>query len=75
MKLITDSLEYEFEIERENEDENNIIFKISHNKKMTFLERLVFSVKYLFGYKCLYGSFDCHSATKENLKKIISRLN
>jgi hypothetical protein len=73
MKFITDSEEYEFSISR-TEVDDDLLFSLEMNKNRTFFERLKFYMKYLFGYRCRYGDFDCLSLSKEDAERIMLRL-
>jgi hypothetical protein len=73
MKFITDSEEYEFSISRTVVDDD-LLFSLEMNKNRTFFERLKFYLKYLFGYRCRYGDFDCLSLSKKDAERIMLRL-
>lgn len=37
-----------------------------HLAKKSFLDRLIYGIKYIFGYQCMYGAFDEFIVTKNN---------
>lgn len=43
-----------------------------HLHSYNFLRRLWNGIKYIFGYKCLYGDFDEFIFKKEDIEKIIA---
>lgn len=66
-----DSKEYKLEINRDIENDNELLMTISLNENINFFERLKLSFKLFFGYRCKYGDFDCLSLTEKDLMKII----
>ena len=40
-----------------------------HLAKRSFLERLIYGIKYIFGYQCKYGAFDEFVFTKRLKRK------
>lgn len=73
MKFITDSKEYQLIINN-NEETDELLFTLVMNQERSFWQRLRFYVKYLFGYRCLYGDFDCLSISKKDAARIMLRL-
>lgn len=39
------------------EDEKDVYLSV-HLKRLPLLKRIVYAVKYIFGYQCKYGAFD-----------------
>lgn len=74
MRFTTDSNEYELLISKDKESDNELLFTLIMNQNVSFWQRLRFYVKYLFGYKCRYGHFDCLTISKKDVKRIIMRL-
>ena len=46
-----------------------------HLAKRSFLERLIYGIKYIFGYQCKYGAFDEFIFKKEHSKQLIDVAN
>jgi hypothetical protein len=46
------------------------VFMHVHLAKHTFWERLVYGIKYIFGYQCKYGAFDEMILRKEDAEKL-----
>ena len=46
-----------------------------HLAKRSFLERLIYGIKYIFGYQCKYGAFDEFIFKKEHSKQLIDVVN
>lgn len=73
MKFTTDSQECELNVTRDVED-GQLLFILSMNQNRTFIKRLIFYIKYLFGYRCLYGDFDCLTISKKDAKRLMIRI-
>lgn len=73
MIFTMDSEEYKLQIEKDKENENELLMTISLNENLDFFGRLKLGFKRLFGYRCRYGDFDCLSLTEKDLIKIIYR--
>ena len=74
MKFTTDSEEYILSISKDKENDNELLFTLSMKQNMSFWQRLRFYIKYLFGYRCRYGDFDCLTVSKKNIEIIMLRV-
>ena len=52
-------------------DDDNIplVYVHTHLNKKPFWERLKYGIKYIFGYKCRYGCFDCYILRPEDTNR------
>ena len=58
--------------------EDNLVYADIHLKKVSFVRRIIYALKYIFGYQSKYGAFDEFIFSKEHtqaLKKTIDTLN
>ena len=53
----------------DDEDIQEVYMRV-HLAKHTFWERLVYGIKYIFGYQCKYGAFDEMILRKEDAEKL-----
>lgn len=51
---------------RFNHDEKEIYTEVMLRQYRGFFKRLWVAIKYLFGYKCRYGHFDCFSMSRQS---------
>lgn len=56
-------------------DNDNEIYVSVFLKEFSFFNRLVEGIKYIFGYKCVYGHFEETLITKNNVDKLKSIIN
>jgi hypothetical protein len=49
---------------------NNMVYIHTHLNKNTFWKRLIYGIKYIFGYKCRYGAFDEFIVNPKDADKI-----
>lgn len=59
-------------------DKVHDVFATVHLRKKPFLKRLIYGLKYIFGYQCKYGAFDEFVFSPDDadkLKKIYLFLN
>lgn len=52
------------------DDDSEIYSKVFLNDYRSFWQRLVVSIKYLFGYKCKYGHWDCFIMKAEDAQRL-----
>lgn len=71
MRYVMDSEEYVLHISRSEEIEEDLLFSLTLNQNLSFFKRLSFYLKYLFGYRCRYGDFDCLTLSKKDAEKIM----
>ena len=60
------------------DDKVDGVFATVHLRKKSFLKRLIYGLKYIFGYQCKYGAFDefiLNPADASKLEKIYLFLN
>jgi hypothetical protein len=55
-------------------DEDNIYLTPHLSTYLNFFQRCVLAVKYIFGHKSRYGSFDSVVLSKQDVKKLILSL-
>jgi hypothetical protein len=41
-----------------------------HLSKLSFFKRLIYAIKYIFGYKCRYGCFEEFIISRDNVDKL-----
>lgn len=51
-------------------DENELYLSVFLNQYRSFLGRLIVAVKYLFGYKCTYGHWDCWVMRRNDAQRL-----
>jgi hypothetical protein len=49
---------------------NNMVYIHTHLNKKPFWKRLMYGIKYIFGYKCRYGAFDEFIVNPKDADKI-----
>lgn len=69
--LICDCNSCEHQIVIRHDKEDNLIYCDVHLVKYGFFRRLIFGIKYIFGYKSRYGSWDEFVFKPEHADKII----
>lgn len=52
------SVEHQIVFSRFSDVDEKEVFASIHLIKLNFWKRLVYAIKYLFGYKCKYGAFE-----------------
>lgn len=60
--------------ETENKEIPVVYAHVNLNKK-PFLQRLVYGIKYIFGYQCRYGAFDEFIFNTEDAERLQSVVN
>lgn len=53
-----------------SEEDNEIYTNVFLNQYRSFFKRIWIAIKYIFGYKCKYGHWDCFMMRNEDLSKI-----
>lgn len=56
-------------------EENELYTEIHLTQYRNMLKRIFMAIKYIFGYKCRYGCFDCWMLKNEDCKGIKNLLN
>jgi hypothetical protein len=73
------SAEHQIMINVDNDDPKDpIVYCTIHLAKLSFFERLVHGIKYIFGYRCKYGDFEefiFKPEHKDKVKEIYDCLN
>ena len=59
---------------KDEEDDNRIYLEVQLNNQ-PFFTRFIKAVKYIFGYKCSYGHWDCFLFNDETKKELINFLS
>lgn len=54
----------------DNEDNHPVCYTHVHLSKLPFWERLMYGIKYIFGYQCRYGAFDEFIFNPEDADKL-----
>lgn len=57
--------------------EDNELYMSVHLCKCPWWQRLIYGIRYIFGYKCMYGAFDefiFNPDDTEKLERIVERL-
>ena len=57
------------------DEEDNHLYTSVFLSERTFLKRVWFAVKYIFGYKCKYGHWDCFLLKEEDKERLINVVN
>jgi hypothetical protein len=57
-----------------DEEDGDLYTSIFLNQYMGFFKRVWIAIKYVFGYKCVYGHFDCFSMRSEDVDRFIDLL-
>ena len=57
------------------EDPVEIYLEVHLSNYRSVIKKLWVAIKYVFGYKCAYGSFDCVVLNKEKIEKMRDELN
>ena len=60
-----------FSLDTEPEDPT-LYTSIFLNKNRNFFKRLGIAFKYVFGYKCKYGHFDCFEMRKDDIDRFLN---
>ena len=63
------SVEHQIVISKDEEDK--IVYCEIHLAKLPFLKRLWKGIKYIFGYKCVFGNFEEFIFSKDHGDKLI----
>ncbi len=63
-------LEFMFDIDEKEPQFDHIYTQVQLHQYRTFRERVWVAIKYIFGYKCRYGVWDCTVMEKEEAKKL-----
>jgi len=58
----------------DNEDQE-IYTSIFLNNYNNIFKRIFIAIKYIFGYKCKYGHWDCWIMKKDDAQKLLEMLN
>jgi len=61
-----------------NEEDNEIYTSVFLDDYRNFFQRVKVAAKYIFGYKCKYGHWDCFVLKPEDagrLKELLEKLN
>ena len=58
-----------------DEEEKEIYTTIFLNQYRNVLKRVWIAIKYIFGYKCKYGHWDCWTLRNEDIQKLKELLN
>jgi hypothetical protein len=58
-----------------DEDYTELYLSVQLTQHRSFLKRCWVALKYIFGYECKYGHWDCHSFKKENVKALVTLFN
>lgn len=53
-----------------NEEDKEIYTSVFLHQYRPVYQRVVVAIKYIFGYKCKYGHWDCFSADKEKILEL-----
>lgn len=70
------SLEHFFVVSfDETEEWNDYVFINVYLSQLSFFQRLINGIKYIFGFKSKYGSFEEILLNKEKVQDLIERLN
>jgi hypothetical protein len=54
---------------------NNMVYIHTHLNKKPFWKRIIYGIKYIFGYKCRYGAFDEFIVNPKDADKIQEIVN
>lgn len=58
-----------------DKDTNILYVNIHLNNSKTFLQRLIYGIKYIFGYKSRFGAWDEFIFNNDDLEKLKTHLN
>lgn len=64
------STEHQMVFLYDEEDKDRTVYLHVHLNKRPFLERLIYGVKYIFGYQSRYGAFDEFILNPDDSKKL-----
>lgn len=64
-----------FSLYKEKNDFPDLFVYVKFNDTFSFLNRLIFGLKYLFGYKCRYGDVMCFEFSDNDKIKIKDMLD
>lgn len=57
-----------------DEDENEIYTEVLLRQYRSFPKRVWVAIKYILGYKCRFGHFDCFEMSPEAAEKLVEAL-
>lgn len=58
-----------------DDEDNEIYASIFLNQYHNFFQRVWVGIKYIFGYKCRYGHFDCFILESSDKERLINTIN
>lgn len=59
----------------DDDDGYKYVYAMIHLNKLSFFERLIHGIKYIFGYKCRYGDFEEFIIDNKNVNKLKEIVN
>lgn len=72
---MTDEHTIRFQLDATDPDNVELYTSVFLNQYHGFFGRLWIAIKYLFGYKCKYGHWDCTMLKLEDADRLIALLN